>query len=539
MKRAGWLAGVACACVAGLLMLASCEGVEMQEGRWSVARPGAAVLGPPPAQMMRRSGVQVGDEVDYNRLEQESYDRIDDNPFRRVSEEPVSTFSVDVDTAAMANVRRFIQGQGKLPPKDAVRIEEMINYFPYGYAGPTDGRPFAVHTETTVAPWNPKHRLVRIGIKGRELREESRPSVNLVFLIDTSGSMQGGNRLPLVKRALGELVRRLEPTDRVAIVTYAGSASVALRPTRVSEREKIIAGMEALEAVGSTAGAEGIKTAYDLAGEHFVKGGVNRVVLCTDGDFNVGITDRGQLTRLIETSAKSGVYLSVLGFGMGNIKDATLEELSRRGNGNYAYIDTISEARKVLVEQAAGTLVTIARDVKIQVEFNPATVAGYRLIGYENRMLARQDFNDDKKDAGEIGAGHTVTALFEVVPAGEAVPTVGSDGLKYSTPPIGTGNTTELMTVKLRYKSPMVGEDVSELMERVVGTDVTPLELASADTRFAAAVAEFGMVLRESPYRGTASLDGALRRARETAEGGKYREELVELIKTAEGLKTK
>jgi Mg-chelatase subunit ChlD len=358
----------------------------------------------------------------------ESYDRIYENPFLDVRQNPLSTFSIDVDTASYANVRRFLNG-GSLPPKDAVRIEELLNYFTYHYAPPADDRPFAVHTEVAGCPWEPKHRLLRVALKGREIDLDNRPASNLVFLIDVSGSMDDPAKLPLLKTALHLLIDKLAENDRVAMVVYAGSSGLVLPSTSGLYKETIWAALDRLQAGGSTNGGSGIQLAYQVAREKFIPGGTNRVILCTDGDFNVGVTDQGSLTRLIENEAQSGVFLSVVGFGAGNLKDSTMEKLADRGNGNYAYIDTANEARKVLVEQLGGTLVTIAKDVKLQLEFNPGKVSAYRLIGYENRLLRAEDFNDDKKDAGEIGAGHTVTALYELVPAGTEVSTSRVDAL--------------------------------------------------------------------------------------------------------------
>ncbi len=347
----------------------------------------------------------------------EAYAPIVENNFESVWQQPLSTFSIDVDTASYANVRRFLN-QTSMPPAEAVRIEEMLNYFHYDYAPPQDNVPFAAHTAVADCPWAPAHRLVRVALKGREIAVDKRPASNLVFLLDVSGSMQDPNKLPLVKEGLRLLVGKLDENDRVAIVVYAGASGLALPSALGSDKQKIMQAIDALVAGGSTNGASGIQLAYDTAVANFVRGGANRVILATDGDFNVGITDPDQLVALIKEKAASGIFLSVLGFGMGNLKDATLEQLADKGNGNYAYIDSLAEARKVLVEQLSGTLVTIAKDVKIQIEFNPARVQSYRLIGYENRILAKEDFNDDKKDAGEIGAGHTVTALYEVVPTG-------------------------------------------------------------------------------------------------------------------------
>ena len=467
----------------------------------------------------------------------ESYDRIYENPFLDVKQNPLSTFSIDVDTASYANVRRFLNG-GSLPPKDAVRIEELVNYFTYHYAPPADDKPFAVHAEVAGCPWEPKHRLLRIALKGREIDLENRPASNLVFLIDVSGSMDDAAKLPVLKNALHLLVDKLGENDRVAIVVYAGSSGLVLPSTSGLYKETILAALDRLQAGGSTNGSSGIQLAYKLAREKLIKGGTNRIILCTDGDFNVGVTDQGSLTRLIEDEAKSGVLLSVLGFGSGNLNDSTMEKLADRGNGNYAYIDTLNEARKVLVEQLSGTLITIAKDVKLQLEFNPRQVAAYRLIGYENRLLRAEDFNDDKKDAGEIGAGHTVTALYELVPAGGEAPTTAVDDLKYqrTTEPTEAAGSDELLTLKLRYKDPE--GDKSKLIETAVKDANQTYAQASEDLRFAAAVAGFGLMLRESEFKGDLTLGAVLELAeasRTTDENG-YRAEFVELVKKARGM---
>ncbi len=466
----------------------------------------------------------------------EAYDHIPDNPFILVSQDPRSTFSVDVDTASYSILRRFLTG-GSLPPKDAVRIEELVNYFRYDYAPPTDGRPFAVHMETASCPWKPDHRLVRIALKGKELSRGERPPANLVFLLDVSGSMDEPNKLPLVQAAMKLLVNELTPKDRVAIVVYAGAEGLALPSTRASDKSAILAVLDRLSAGGTTHGSAGLKLAYETAEKSFIKGGVNRVILATDGDFNVGVTNQGELIRLIEDEAKSGVFLTALGFGMGNLKDSTLEKLADHGNGNYAYIDTLWEARKVLVEQMGSTLVTIAKDVKLQLEFNPSTVKAFRLVGYENRVLAHQDFNDDKKDAGDIGAGHTVTALYEVVPPGGEIEVPGVDPLKYQEPtrPSGRAQTDELLTLKLRYKQP--DGDTSTLMEVTLKDGGQAFDAASTDFRFAASVASFGMVLRDSPYKGSADFAKTLKwaKASQGADEGSLRAELVTLIEKARG----
>ena len=467
----------------------------------------------------------------------EAYDRIEDNRFLEVSNNPLSTFSIDVDTASYANVRRFLQ-RGTLPPKDAVRIEEMLNYFSYDYPVPSGEGPFSASVEVAQAPWALEHRLVRIGLKGKEVAMEDRPSSNLVFLLDVSGSMRPSNKLPLLKKAMRLLVDRLGEKDRVAIVVYAGASGLVLPSTSADQKERILAALENLETGGSTNGGSGIRLAYQSAVSHFISGGINRVILATDGDFNVGTTNQGDLTRLIEDNARSGVFLTVLGFGMGNYKDSTLEKLADMGNGNYAYIDNINEARKVLVDEINSTLITIAKDVKIQIEFNPLQVSAYRLIGYENRLLRQEDFNDDTKDAGEIGAGHTVTVFYEIVPAGRGLSIPGVDPLKYQTP-MGTtevAQSGELLTLKLRYKQP--DGQTSRLLEFPVRDADQAYSQASQDFKFAAAVASFGMILRESPYKGNGTLAAVL----ELAEEGKgsdphgYRGEFLELVKLARAL---
>ena len=467
----------------------------------------------------------------------EAYDRVVDNPFVRATQNPLSTFSIDVDTAAYANLRRFLSS-GALPPKDSVRIEEMVNYFAYGYTLPMNSDPFSTQVEVASAPWKPEHRLVKVGLKGREIAQDKRPPSNLVFLIDVSGSMQPPNKLPLIKRGLPLLVEKLTENDRVSVVVYAGASGLVLPSTTCDHKAKILAALENLEAGGSTNGGSGIQLAYHTAIANFIKGGTNRVILATDGDFNVGVTNQGELTRLIEEKAKSGVFLSVLGFGMGNYKDSTLEKLADKGNGNYAYVDSLQEARKVLVEEMGGTLITIAKDVKIQVEFNPALVGAYRLIGYENRILRAEDFNDDTKDAGEIGAGHTVTALYEVVPAGKEGSLPGVDALKYQKPVEAAreSKSGELLTLKLRYKDP--DGTTSKLIQVPVSDRGTNWTQASRDFKFASAVAALGMILRDSPYKGNATLGGVL----DLAEAGKgedkqgYRAEFIELVAATRGL---
>ena len=486
----------------------------------------------------------------------EAYSYHKENDYLRVADQALSTFSIDVDTASYANVRRCLQ-QGERPPADAVRIEELVNYFPYHYAPPhvpesrgdVNGQVLAAHLEVASAPWNPAHRLVRIGLKGREVTDAQRPPANLVFLLDVSGSMDEPNKLPLVKQSLRLLVNKLRPDDRVAIAVYAGASGLALPSTSAARKAEILDAIDRLEASGSTNGAMGIQLAYDLAKANFIPGGVNRVILATDGDFNVGVTSEGELVRLVQAKAKSGVFLSVLGFGMGNLKDSTLEQLADQGNGNYAYIDSLAEAQKTLVEQAGGTLVTIAKDVKIQVEFNPLEVSAYRLIGYENRLLAKEDFNNDQVDAGEIGAGHTVTALYEVVPVGAPMPTEtpAVDALKYQRPAGATATppsksrgevaaAPEMLTVKIRYKEPM--GDVSSKLEFPLRDSGAAFASASPDFKFAAAVAAFGMVLRDSPHKGTGTLTDVVAwgRAGLGNDAGGYRAEFISLVERAQTL---
>jgi Ca-activated chloride channel homolog len=463
----------------------------------------------------------------------EGYDRIVDNPFLAARENPLSTFGIDVDTASYSNIRRFLN-EGQLPPKDAVRIEEMLNYFAYRYSQPLDEHPFSVTLDATACPWNREHQLVRIGLKAREISSEKRSPCNLVFLIDVSGSMESPNKLPLLQSALEMLVDQLSDEDRVAIVVYAGNSGLVLDSTSCADRKAILRAIKRLQAGGSTNGGQGIDLAYATAVKHFIKGGVNRVILCTDGDFNVGVTSIGELTRLITTKARSGVFLTVLGFGMGNYKDATLEKLADLGNGNYGYIDSLKEARKLFVDQLNGTLVTVAKDVKIQIEFNPAQISAYRLIGYENRLLRKEDFNDDAKDAGEIGAGHTVTALYEIVPHGKPLILPAVDPLKYQTMPSVASESIELFTVKLRYKQPESEE--SQLLVLPFVPPATPLGEANGDFKFACAVAAFGMLLRESEHRGAATFDLVLRLAGEGNDGSEYRDEFIELVGAAQRL---
>jgi Ca-activated chloride channel family protein len=470
----------------------------------------------------------------------EGYDNISENRFLKVTDNPLSTFSIDVDAASYSNVRRFIN-QGQLPPAGAVRIEEMINYFKYDYPQPETDQPFSINTEISEAPWNKDHKLVLIGLQGKKTSTDNLPSSNLVFLIDVSGSMSDPNKLPLVKASMKMLVDQLRQQDKVAMVVYAGAAGLVLPPTSGVEKIRIKNAIDMLDAGGSTAGGEGIKLAYKTAKEFFVKGGNNRVILCTDGDFNVGESSDDAMERLIEEERKSGVFLTVLGYGMGNYKDSKMQKLADKGNGNHAYIDGLSEAKKVLVSEFGGTLFTIAKDVKLQIEFNPAKVQGYRLIGYENRMLAKEDFNNDKKDAGELGSGHTVTALYEVIPVGVKDSfLVKVDPLKYQkdvTQPLSkSSHNDEIMTVKFRYKKP--DEDISKLIEHPVLDKQIPIAKTSDNFRFAASVAEFGMLLRNSEFKSNASFGNVAamaRKAKGSDEEG-YRSEFIRLVESAGAL---
>jgi Ca-activated chloride channel family protein len=463
----------------------------------------------------------------------EEYQAIAENGFHEALKNPLSTFSIDVDAASYSNIRRFINN-GQRPPKDAVRIEEMINYFDYDYAQPEREHPFAVHTEISAAPWNSKHKLVHIGLQGKIIPTQNLPASNLVFLIDVSGSMEAQNKLPLVKNSFKMLVDQLREQDHVAIVVYAGAAGVVLKPTAGNKKEEILASLDQLQAGGSTAGGAGIKLAYALAKEHFKSNGNNRVVLATDGDFNVGESSNESMERLIEEKRNDGIFLTVLGYGMGNYKDSKMEILADKGNGNYAYIDNITEARKVLVNEFGGTLFTIAKDVKIQVEFNPAKVQAYRLVGYENRMLKSEDFNNDKKDAGELGSGHTVTALYEVIPVGVKSDVFDIDALKYQKTTVDAVAKTsdEIMTIKLRYKKP--NEDVSNLIVHPLVDNNIAVEKTSDNFRWSASVAAFGMLLRQSEYVRTFSYEDVANLAQGARGVDKegYRVEFINMVKS-------
>jgi Ca-activated chloride channel family protein len=466
----------------------------------------------------------------------EEYGRLVENEFASPFDEPLSTFSIDVDTAAYSNIRRFLR-EGLLPPPDAVRIEEIVNYFDYDYPQPTGDHPFSVSTTLARSPWSDETLLMRIGLASAPVSTADLPPANLVFLLDVSGSMMPEDKLPLVRKAMRLLVEQLRPQDRVAIVVYAGAAGLVLPPTAGSDAQSILAAIERLEAGGATAGGEGIRLAYRVAREGFVKGGLNRVILATDGDFNVGTSSEGDLVRLIEEERKSGVFLSVLGFGDGNLKDSKMKQLADHGNGNYAYIDSLLEARKALIEQMGGTLLTIAKDVKIQVELNPAKVKEYRLIGYENRLLRARDFDDDAKDAGELGAGHRVTAFYEIVPA-DPNEAVRSERLKYQKSEVRQDAKTSLewATVRLRYKPP--AEDESLLLSAAVEGPPIDFEAAPADFRFAAAAVGYGQLLRESQFLGEATFDSvaAIAEAAKGEDRTGLRSEFVYLLRTAQQL---
>jgi Ca-activated chloride channel homolog len=465
----------------------------------------------------------------------EEYEKRSDNPFHLADKEPLSTFSIDVDTASYTNVRRMLM-EGMLPPRDAVRVEEFVNYFTYSYAAPEGEPPIAISAESAICPWNDKHQLVRVGIQGKYLDASQMPPRNLVFLVDTSGSMNAPNRLPLLRRALAVLSKQMKKQDRISIVAYAGSAGLVLPPTPGDQRETILGALDRMHAGGSTNGGDGLRLAYHVAEQTFIKGGANRVIIGTDGDFNVGVTG-ADLIRLIETRRDTGIFLTVLGFGMGNLKDATMEKLAQHGNGTYHYIDTFAEGHRVFVEQLA-SLVPIAKDVKVQIEFNPAHVQAYRLIGYENRLLNHQDFNDDGKDAGDMGAGHTVTALYEIVPHGVEVKLPKTDPLKYQKKlePTLDAKSSEIMSVKVRYIPP--ADKTSKLLMTAVNAGRRPFEGASSDFRFAASVASFAMLLRDSPYRGEATYAQVHQWA--TAAKGPdeqaHRREFLRLVQTAERL---
>ena len=465
----------------------------------------------------------------------EDYSPIEENRFLKATKNPLSTFSIDVDAASYSNMRRFINAEQQ-PPKDAIRIEEMVNYFTYDYPQPEGDHPFSIINEISECPWATNHKLVHIGLQGRTIPTDHLPASNLVFLIDVSGSMNSPNKLPLLRSSFKLLTEQLREQDRVAIVVYAGAAGLVLPSTSGYDKQTIVEALNQLSAGGSTAGGAGIKLAYKVARQNFIKGGNNRVILATDGDFNIGASSDAAMVELIEKERKSGVFLTVLGFGMGNYKDNKMQQLADKGNGNHAYIDSEREAKKIFINEFGGTLFTIAKDVKIQVEFNPTLVQGYRLIGYENRMLAAEDFKDDTKDAGELGSGHTVTALYEIIPTGVKTELLAEvDNLKYQQAPTPKNPyANEIMTVKLRYKQPE-GSTSTEIVQAVQDRNIA-LEESSDNFRWSAAVAQFGMVLRDSDFKGT----GSFAKASKLAKGAKgkdkngYRKEFIQLIQKAQ-----
>lgn len=463
----------------------------------------------------------------------EDYSTINENIFHDALKNPLSTFSIDVDAASYSNVRRFITS-GQRPPQDAVRVEEMINYFDYDYAQPDGEHPFSINTEISTAPWNDKHKLVHIGLQGRDIPKQDLPASNLVFLIDVSGSMSDENKLPLLKTSFKMLTRELREQDRIAIVVYAGAAGCVLPSTSGANQRAILDALDNLQAGGSTAGGAGIRLAYAIAKENFIEGGNNRVILATDGDFNVGESSNGGMERLIEEKRKEGVFLTALGFGMGNYKDSKMEILADKGNGNYFYIDTILEAQKALVKEFGGTLFTIAKDVKLQVEFNPARVIAYRLIGYENRLLNDEDFNDDKKDAGELGSGHSVTALYEVIPVGVNSKFSKVDDLKYQKvkQEVAPATSNEILTVKFRYKKPT--GSTSQLIEHPLLDKSVNLNQTSDNFKWSAAVAGFGMLLRESEYVKDYHYEDVVQLAQQARGIDKegYRAEFIRLVES-------
>ncbi len=490
------------------------------------------LAGAPPSVTAQAPGVESRD-IAFNT---ESYSHIVENTFLKTIDNPLSTFSIDVDTASYANVRRFLTANNMLPYPDAVRIEEMINYFKYDYPEPTGSDPFSFTTEVTTCPWNTAHKLVLIGLQAKKVDLSTLPPNNLVFLLDVSGSMDEPNKLPLLKEALALLVNEMRPIDTVSIVVYAGAAGVVLEPTSCESKEKILGALGSLQAGGSTAGGAGIQLAYKLAKEHFNAQGNNRVILATDGDFNVGPSSEGELVRMIEEKRREGIYLTVLGFGTGNYQDSKMEMLADKGNGNYAYIDTLLEAKKVLVEEMGGTLLTIAKDVKIQIEFNPALVDSYRLIGYENRVMRSEDFTNDLKDAGELGAGHNVTALYEIIMAGPG--STNRASTRYQDTQINPTayENNEIMMIKFRYKPPT--SDTSLLIEKPIVYSDTPFANASLNIRWAASVAEFGMLLRKSEFLGNATYDHLLGIARPALgqNPDPYRQEFIKLVEIAKKL---
>ncbi|SNW06059.1 Mg-chelatase subunit ChlD [Eikenella corrodens] len=519
---------------------------ESRNARFSLrAMPQAAVKSAAPADLSANAApmaeAAVGSvatrQMAPPRQNTERYGHYEPNPVHAVAEQPVSTFSIDVDTGSYANIRRFLTQTGRLPPADAVRIEEIINYFDYGYAKPTDGKPFAVHTETVDSPFRSGAKLIRIGIQAKEVSQAALPPANLVFLVDVSGSMYSRDKLPMVKYTLCTLAHQTRAQDRITLVTYADGNKVVLPPTPGNQRQKILAALDSLKAGGSTAGENAIQQAYQAAQRAYIRNGINRILLATDGDFNVGITDFNTLRSMVAEKRKSGISLTTLGFGSGNYNERLMEQLADAGDGNYSYIDSPEEAQKVLHRQLSSTLATVAQDVKIQVEFNPATVKEYRLIGYENRMLAREDFNNDQVDAGDIGAGHNVTALYEIIPAGE---TGWLPESRYQAAPAANDKAgSEYAFINLRYKLP--GQSSSILINRPVATGSKPLAQGSNATRQAVAAAAFGELLRGGKYSGNFGWPQTLELARNAQFPDRHglRRQFVQLIEKAQQLSSK
>lgn len=518
-------------------LLTACGG-NTPQAKSKTAQPLVELAKPMPGMAMPSGARPPASTIRQEQFNTEQYDVIKDNNFKETLANPQSTFTIDVDTASYSNVRRFLN-ERTMPPTDAVRIEELINYFSYTYSEPKGKEPLAVETEMSECPWQPEHKLIRIGLKGKHVDASNIPSSNLVFLLDVSGSMNAENKLPLLKDAFGLLVKQLRPQDRVSIVVYAGAAGLVLPATSGDKKAEILASLSKLEAGGSTAGSAGIKLAYEVAKEQLIKNGNNRVIIATDGDFNVGASSDGDLVRLIEDKRQEGIFLTVLGFGMGNYKDSKMEKLADSGNGNYAYIDNLLEAKKVMVKEFASTMLTVAKDVKLQIEFNPAKVKAYRLIGYENRMLNAEDFANDKKDAGELGADQSVTALYEIIPAISEGTTIKN--LKYVKNVVDPKAKTsaEIMTIHVRFKSPT--EDTSKPMSVPIRENYKTLSATSQDFRFASAVAEFGLLLRKSEFKGNASYARVLDRAQNArgADEEGYRAEFIKLVETTEILSSK
>ena len=515
---------------------------ESRNARLSLrAMPQAAVKSAAPADLSANAApmaeAAVGSvatrQMALPRQNTERYGHYEPNPVHAVAEQPVSTFSIDVDTGSYANIRRFLTQTGRLPPADAVRIEEIINYFDYGYAKPTDGKPFAVHTQTVDSPWKADAKLIRIAIQAADLAPEKRPPANLVFLIDTSGSMDDPDKLPLVKKTVCHFAEALRADDRISLITYSGSTAEILPPTAGDQKETIIAALKPLRAHGATAGGEALRMAYDAAAKNYRKDGINRILLATDGDFNVGISDPATLKNYVAEKRKSGISLTTLGYGRGNYNDETMEQLADAGDGNYSYIDSEAEAKKVLVRQLTSTLATVARDIKIQLEFNPAAVKEYRLVGYENRLLREEDFNNDRVDAGDIGAGHNITALYEIIPQGK---TGWLDARHYQNAPAASGKADEYGWLKLRYKAPE--SEQSQLIEQPIAAKSIPLADAEEATRFAIAAASYAQALKGGKYNGALDWAGILRLAQAAQGSDPYGERagLLQLIEKAREL---